>query len=87
MNGSGDNATAISLYELFFELEDNLCKRYSGLNPFLVRREKVGEVFLLVKRINARNRRENGIRNDDHVYYDSKGNRHIRRKAQNDDWY
>lgn len=87
MNGSGDNATAVSIYELFFELEDNLCKRYSGLNPFLVRREKVGEVFLLVKRINARNRREKGIRNDDQIYYDSKGNKHIRRKAQNDDWY
>ena len=87
MNGGGDNATTVSLYELFFELEDNLCKRYSGLNPFLVRREKVGEVFLLVKRINARNRREKGIRNDDQIYYDKKGNKHIRRKAQNDDWY
>lgn len=87
MNGSGDNATAISLYELFFELEDNLCMRYTALNPFAVRREKVGEVFLLVKRINARRRREKGIRNDDKIWYDSKGNKHIRRKAQNDNWY
>jgi hypothetical protein len=87
MNGSGDNATAVSLYELFFELEDNLCHRYKSLNPFDIRREKVGEVFLLVKRINRKNQRENGIRKDDEVWFDSKGNKHIRRKAQNDDWY
>lgn len=87
MNGSGDNATAISLYDLFFELEDNLCVRYTALNPFAVRREKFGEVVLLVKRINAHRRREKGIRSDDKIWYDSKGNKHIRRKAQNDNWY
>ena len=87
MNGSGDDATAISLYELFFDLEDNLCQRYSGLNPFDIRREKVSEVFLLVKRINRKNQREKGIRNDDKVWIDANGDTHIRRKARNDDWY
>lgn len=88
MNGGGGNDTAaISLYETFFDLEDNLCQRYISLNPFQVRREKVGEVFLLVMRINRKNQREKGIRNDDTVWYDSKGNKHIRRKAQNDNWY
>lgn len=88
MNGGGGNDTAaISLYEAFFELEDNLCKRYSGLNPFEIRREKVGEVFLLVKRINRQNRAKKGIKNDDQIYYDSKGNKHIRRKATKDDWW
>lgn len=87
MNGSGDNATAISLYELFFDLEDNLCQRYTSLNPFQIRKEKVSEVFLLVKRINRKNQREKGIKRDDRVYIDSKGNTHIRRKAMNDDWY
>ena len=88
MNGGGENDTAaISLYESFFELEDNLCHRYSALNPFVVRREKVGEVLLLVRRINAQNRRKNGIRKDDKVWIDKKGNKHIRRKATKDDWW
>lgn len=88
MNGGGDSdAAAVSLYELFFELEDNLCQRYSGLTPFDVRREKVSEVFLLVKRINARKRREKGIQAHDKVWIDNKGNEHIRREAKNDDWY
>lgn len=88
MNGGGENdTTTVSLYEIFFELEDNLCHRYSGLNPFIVRREKVGEVFLLVKRINRMNQAKKGIKRDDKVWIDSKGNTHIRRKAQNDNWY
>lgn len=88
MNGGGENdTTTVSLYEIFFELEDNLCQRYTSLNPFVIRREKVGEVFLLVKRLNRLNQAKKGIRSDDKVWIDSKGNRHIRRKAQNDDWY
>lgn len=88
MNGGGENdTTTVSLYELFFELEDNLCQRYTSLNPFIVRREKVGEVFLLIKRLNRLNQAKKGIRSDDKVWIDKKGNKHIRRKAQNDDWY
>ena len=87
MDGSGDNATAISLFETFFDLEDNLCQRYMGLTPFLVRREKVGEVFLLVQRINRKNQREKGLKTDDRVYQDKKGNTHIRRRATKDDWW
>jgi hypothetical protein len=64
-----------------------LCIRYSALSPFAVRREKVGEVLLLVRRLNAQNRRKNGIKQDDQVYVDAKGNKHIRRKATNDNWY
>lgn len=88
MNGGGENDTAtVSLYELFFDLEDNLSQRYTSLNPFIIRREKVSEVFLLIKRINRLNQRKKGIKNDDIIYKDSKGNTHIRRKAQNDNWY
>lgn len=75
------------MYELFFELEDNLCQRYTSLNPFIVRREKVGEVFLLIKRLNRLNQAKKGIKRDDKVWIDKRGNKHIRRKAQNDDWY
>lgn len=94
MDGSGDDATAISLYDLCFELEDNLCIRYSALTPFIVRREKVGEVLLLVRRINALNRRRNGLQSNsenavsgEKVWIDDHGTKHIRRKAINDDWY
>lgn len=87
MDGSGGDTAAISLYELFFELEDNLCTRYAGLTPFQVRREKVGEVFLLVQRINRKKLREHGIRNNDQVIKLKNGDVRIRRKATNDNWY
>ena len=77
----------MSLYEVFFDLEENLCERYHGLNPFIIRREKVGEVFLLVCRINRKNRLQKGIQKHDRTYTDSKGNLHIRREAKNDDWW
>ncbi len=87
MNGSGEDATAITLYETFFDLEDNLCERYTALTPFIVRREKCGEVFLLVNRINRTALRKKGVRRGDKTFTDSKGNIHIRREAKNDDWY
>jgi len=87
MDGSSDDAAAISLYETFFDLEDNLCQRYPALTPFVVRKEKVGEVILLVNRINRKNLREKGIQHTDKVWKDSKGNLHIRREAKNDNWF
>ena len=87
MDGSSDNAAATSLYETFFDLEDNLCQKYVSLDPFQVRREKVGEVFLLVNRINRKNMREKGVRSKDRVWKDRKGNVHIRREAKADNWY
>lgn len=87
MNGSSESAAATSLYDLFFELEENLCKRYPALTPFVVRREKFGEVVKLLNRINAHNRKETGAKNTDAVWKDSKGNTHIRRQAKNDNWY
>ena len=87
MDGSSDDAAAISLYETFFDLEDNLCQRYPALTPFIVIKEKVGEVILLVKRINRKNMREKGIQSTDKVWTDKNGNVHIRRKARNDNWF
>lgn len=75
------------MYEVFFELEDNLCVKYPALTPFIVRREKFGEVVKLVNRINARKLAEKGVQKTDQVWIDSKGNTHIRRPAQNDNWY
>ncbi len=53
----------------------------------MIRREKAGEVFLLIKRINEKNARNKGIQTDDSVSYDKQGRMHIRRQAQNDDWW
>jgi len=61
--------------------------KYPALTPFVVRKEKFGEVILLVNRINRKNRREKGIQSTDRAWKDSKGNLHIRRKAKNDNWY
>lgn len=85
--GGGDETAAHSLYEIFFDLEENLCQRYTALTPFMVRREKVGEVFLLVQRINAKSNREKGVKRGDVVTRDKAGNIHIRRQAMRDDWY
>ena len=72
---------------MFFELEDNLCQRYKSLNPFQIRKEKSGEVFLLIRRINDHNARKKGVAPSDTVWQDKAGNTHIRRKATNDSWY
>lgn len=72
---------------MFFDLTDNLCKRYPALSPFAVRREKVGEVLLLVRRINERIDSEKGIKRTDSVTRDANGNVHIRRRATDDSWY
>ena len=69
---------------MFFDLEDNLCQRYPALTPFIVRRERVGEVFLLIKRINTKAEREQGIRRNDEIIEDGRGNRVIRREAGDD---
>lgn len=68
-------------------MNENLCQRYRALTPFMVRREKVGEVFLLINRINQRNDREKGIKKQDTRWTDKQGNLHIRRKATDDSWW
>ena len=57
------------------------------MTPFMVRREKFGEVVKLLHRINAKNMREKGVRKTDSMYKDKRGNIHIRREAKNDNWY
>lgn len=43
----------LTLYQSLFEITEGLCKRYPALTPFVVRRERAKEVFLLLKRINS----------------------------------
>lgn len=82
-----NDAAAISLYELFFDIEEMMCQRYTALTPFQVRREKFGEVTKLLQRINTKHAREKGGAAGGHVWKDKRGNTHIRRQATNDNWY
>jgi hypothetical protein len=72
---------------MFFELSDSLCQKYTALTPFMVRREKFGEVVKLLGWINSSSRRKSGMGKTDTSWRDKRGNLHIRRQAQNDNWY
>ncbi|RGT61655.1 hypothetical protein DWX17_21585 [[Clostridium] innocuum] len=61
-------------------MQDMLCTRYTGMNPLMLRKERSGEVFKLVKRIlDSIEVNEEEIQNNN--------NRVIRRKATDDSWY
>ena len=88
MNGSGgQKTTAATLQDIFYELADNLCQKYPALTPFIVRREKFGEVVRLVVWINSNKLTKQGLGLSDTMWKDSNGNTHIRREAKNDNWY
>lgn len=71
---------------MLFQASDQLCERYTSLNPFLIRRERNGEVFMLINRIiTSTNKKENG--NNEQVIVKANGDKIIRREAKNDDWY
>lgn len=71
---------------MLFQASDQLCERYTSLNPFLIRRERNGEVFMLINRIiTSTNKKEN--RNNEQVIVKANGDKIIRREAKNDDWY
>lgn len=72
---------------MFFEINETLCQRYTSLTPFVVRKEKLGEVILLINRINEKNDTDNGLEKGDQVIHKSNGDVVIRRKATNDNWY
>ena len=87
-SGQGSSDSAVdSLSDVFYELADNLCQRYSALTPFIVRREKFGEVIRLVIWINSKNLRKQGVSSANKAWKDKNGNIHIRRQATNDNWY
>ena len=47
----------MTVYQSFFEMELYLSKTFN-MTPFEVRREKIGEVLLLVRRLNDHNENE-----------------------------
>lgn len=75
----------VPLYELMFNLTNQICEKYKSINPFSIRREKSGEVFLLIKRINKSNKRI--ITKNEQEIRKSNGDVIIRRAAKNDNWY
>jgi hypothetical protein len=72
---------------LFYDLADNLCNKYPALTPFIVRREKFGEVIDLMGWIYNKDKKQLGAKSSDKVWKDKRGNVHIRREAKNDDWF
>lgn len=50
--------TNLTLYQTYFDFELELCKLFSALTPFSIRKEKAREVFLLMKRLNDANKRQ-----------------------------
>lgn len=74
--GSGD----VPFYDILFELQISLCNRFNGLNIFMIRQEKIHEVFLLCKRINLLQKESVSQQNysNDEI---------IRRPAQDDSWF
>lgn len=78
--GSGD----ASLYEMFFDIEVNLCERFPALTPFKIRQQRAYEVFLLINRLNnytaSKNKEQKTINTDNNKKV-------IRRVAADDTWY
>nr|DAM37046.1 MAG TPA: hypothetical protein [Caudoviricetes sp.] len=61
-------------------MQDMICTRYTGMNPLMLRKERSGEVFKLVRRI------LDSIDTNDEIIQNN-SDRVIRRKATDDSWY
>lgn len=69
-----------SLYQILFDMQITLCEKFKGLNPFILRSERMQEVFLLIKRLNNAQTQINEptIQSNGDV---------IRRPALDDSWF
>lgn len=69
-----------SLYQILFDMQITLCEKFKGLNPFILRNERMQEVFLLIKRLNNAQTQINEptIQSNGDV---------IRRPASDDSWF
>ena len=73
--------------DMLFDISETLCERYHGMTPFMVRKERCGEVFKVLFAILEKNRREKGIRKTDTIYTDTQGRTHIRRESTDDNFW
>lgn len=74
--------------DVYTSIVDSLCTRYPALTPFEIRRQRLGDVFRLIDRVNQAERRKQGCRGrNDRVEIDKDGNRIVYREAQNNDWW
>ena len=44
------------LYQAFFDLQMSICEKFPSMSPFDVRRERLSEVFLLMRRLKTQNK-------------------------------
>lgn len=68
---------------MLFELENNLCEKYSALTPFAIDEQKYTDVIELYANVITMNRRKIKYK----PRYNKQGKRIIRRPAQNDNWF
>ena len=68
------------MYEVFFDLNINLCDRFTGLDPFTVRKQRFHDVMLIFRRLAERNKKKRKTEG-----YTKSGVTY--RPAKNDDWY
>lgn len=73
---------------MFFNVSEQLCQRYTSLNPFFIREQRSCEVFMLLKRvISSNNTSHTNTKVDGEIIIKPNGDKIIRREAKNDDWY
>lgn len=77
------------MYEILFDLNTNLCDRFTALTPFQVRRESFHEVLMIYVRLVLQNERRDPMKKElkkqpegSFVLGDT-----IFVPAQNDDWW
>lgn len=62
--GGGKDESGLTLYQTLFEMTNTLCKIYPALTPFIVRRERAHDVFVLYRRIITQPKTKGGRRVD-----------------------
>lgn len=68
-----------SLYQILFDLQITLCEKFSGLTPFVLRRETMQEVFLLMKRFDSAQ-----MQQKEPIH---QSNNDVIRRPATDDWF
>jgi hypothetical protein len=66
------------IYDVLFEMEMNLCERFTSMTPLTLRREKAREVFLLLNRFNRYHRKKKR---------EMKNGKRIIRRPAGDNWF
>ena len=70
------------MYEIFFEMELIIVRRFPSVSPFQIRREKAAEVFRFVKRLIRYDRRQ-----AEQKKTEESGDGKVIRRPAGDNWF